>query len=243
MEVTSKLPLYFLKFGRKQDLESLCNGSIYTNNADYFYRLEKETKIKKCIGDEHELKVPMKAKKAILKSDQFEIPFNDSKLEFYYKKDMTKAMFCLYSLYDDDFIFCEEENCYKLNLSDDKKRYMLNFFYDGERDSVLFIKAGNLIKEIEQTCQKENINVIHDNVIFYDVNVPYKEQIEDFMNRQNRRFFWKDIYYKEQCEYRFIFDKDIDEGQVLFNIGDIFKGNVPIKITDFIQVYEVILNP
>lgn len=233
-------PLCFLKFGRKQDLESLCNGNIYTNNSEYFEKLEETIEKKKCIGDENELKLPIISNNFRIQSTDVPgliIHGKNTKMKYFIKEDRKKAIFCLYGLYEDDFVFNEITNKAKLQLSEEKKKYIINNFDDGERDSVVIFQADLLITAIEHACRKENIEVIHDEMKFYDINMPYIEQIEDYINKREERFFWKDEGYLNQQEYRFIFAKNIEEGQVLLNIGEHFKMNIPVKIKDFISEY------
>nr|WP_307991276.1 hypothetical protein [uncultured Niameybacter sp.] len=220
-------PLFFIKFGEREHLESLVSGEVYISNAKTFIQLEEE-QLNKGQGDKMEGKYTIEVSNLKLISHETgeEVPIKQVLSKVYPMEVVEKILaqenirltlnfpdlinypvFCLTWCDTEDCEYYIDEENYKVKLSETIQEEIITSF--PRANAALIItnpKAfiGNM-EEMFGTCQ-------HDRIHYYDYSINDKAQI-DYLVPQGggmkqedlyRHLLTKDIYFKEQKEYRFI---------------------------------------
>jgi hypothetical protein len=214
--------LGFLKFGSElSHLESLRKGNIYMNNFNYFIELEKKTG-KKGMGDKNEAAQVM---------SNMEINFYDpitnelmgtahaTSMNFRYDDYKFKPVFCLYAITAEMFEIVEETEEYcntALTFTYDQRQELLNSF--GEH--VLYIKP-EFTTRISNYLNENDYAYTRGMVKYRDFSVNEKERLEAYHKQDTDSFFFKDIYFKNQNEYRLVILNNNVEDKLEINIGNL----------------------
>ncbi|GGA14901.1 hypothetical protein GCM10008018_69720 [Paenibacillus marchantiophytorum] len=219
----SLLPLFFLKFGQKDNLESLQSGKLYMKNFNYFINLEEETGIRGQ-GDRDETEFSLKIESFTLRkieTDEVFLSGTAERTKLFSKEDGTKPVFCMayFTLSDLEIV----------NQTDDYVESVVKFSEEMKvtfGESVLLISAGDFINHVETTLQAKGIEIGHGKANYVDFSTTLTDRISSHFNQEVTRFFWKDTFFNYQKEYRIVLP-DID---VEIDLGDMssFMNIVPV---------------
>lgn len=230
----------FIKFGTKKNIESMRSGNIYTNNLKYFIDLEDKYN-QVGIGDKDEATLLLNDTKVQFKNSKTGEELSIGKI--FFGQDIPEDVFgnivvrnqidehtkvpvlCLVVVNKNDLINVGEDLI--LRFTDEVISRFKSEFKDYTH--ALVISAGDFAKRIKDTSKSININAQMDYIKYYDPNINQQERVNDYFTW--RRALWKKDYFKDQNEFRIIFDNSlIEEGQVLMNIGD---------LSDISLIYEI----
>lgn len=208
-------PILYIKFTRnRQWAEDILNGKIFMNKIDYYRMLELNSGVKGQ-GDIEELKstvIPLELE-LIHNESNTSIPIDASKLQFEFREDKDKAVFCMTGLTIDDMII----DSYDSNL------VKLKFPYKMENIDLLKHEFGEYAAifspeefkaKLSKALEKEGIEWILEKVKYVHENS--LEKLHSFLEGRDERFLYKNLEFEHQKEYRLILDENIEKAKVLF---------------------------
>jgi hypothetical protein len=251
--------LCFVKFGERQYMESLANGEFYFSNAKRFAEIEEE--LVKGQGDKYEGKahIDVTHMKATdhRTGEIFETKVGNL-VTMGVEKVKFKPIYCLSAFTKQDCNNHYSAANYSIQFSKEMQNTIMKHFPKADT-AVVFFDPPSVIKSLQATSKSRlkygfvNYLNMHPVGVEWIEFVNDKEKIENgtkyTMTVQNayKMLFCKDLYFKEEKEYRFVFADDeiltpkviyaeklgeikvIDIGQ-LFDYG-ITKSNMEIKLS------------
>lgn len=157
------------------------NGKLYCNSIKYFRKLENGGA---GIADENEGKITFTVK--------------EKKYTIEYDGD-SNFIFCV-TIHEPGFVNREKEQGLYLYFYEEHNRNLEMKYKD-----IILIDAEELKEKIEKKCKELNINCIHCEVEYVDLqNIPqYAKDI--LVKEPYKAVFFKDKKFKWQKEYRFLF--------------------------------------
>lgn len=242
---------FLLKFGKKEHIEEFVNGSLFCSNAETFWKIEKDKKIKGQ-GDILEGGSRIYAQRVVMQepSSGRVADFNSNvDILVHYEPVKNIPVFCLFVVYDSDCCKDHKGN-YSIRLSDETKDIIREHFPDA--DTVAIIACPKqFIEDVDTSigCHIENgpvnyFNIdkgvdIGDGKVAMDMEYmkyltqdvpPVKEkgQIKYVFSVDYvyRALFCKDIFFKQEQEYRIVLPNE-----------SISKGkHYPVKFSQNIQM-------
>lgn len=229
IEERKKLRL-FIKFGQKEHLLSLQKGTIHANKLKYFIEYEGATE-KQGIGDKSEASLL-----SISKHGLFVQVEDDPLMEIdpgpppgivYDEEYMSKPVFCL--MHKDVELHIEDggkEIIMLGSLACEAKDFLKT---DVEMGALIIILPELFIERLESYARDNSISIEHDIVRYRNKKEPRIENGEWCLDNP----FIKDIAFKHQSEYRFIFNENIGSWRE-YNIGNLedISIYVPQKLFD-----------
>jgi hypothetical protein len=188
----SEPPLFFLKFGHKDKLESLQAGKLYMKNFNYFIKLEEESGIRGQ-GDRDETKLSMKIESFTLRNidtDEVFLSGSAERTKLFNKEDGTKPVFCMayFTLPDLEIV----------NQTEDYVDYVVKFSEEMKvtfGGSVLLISAGDFISRVETVLHSKGIEFAHGKAKYVDFATTYIDRFSSHFNQDVSRFYWKDVFF------------------------------------------------
>ncbi len=229
---------FLLKFGKRTHLEDFVNGLLYCSNAEQFWKIEDEQKIKGQ-GDTLEASTIMHAQNITLlepKTSNIIAQLGQSKGKVGFEPAKKIPVFCLFAVYEDDCIH-EVNGDLKINLSEEKKAKIREHFPNA--DAVVVIpNPETFIHDVENSigCEivADSIRYfnIEDGFITNDGQIAMDMEYSMYLcqdtppvkeNGKNRYSFnaayvyrilqCKDVYFSCEQEYRIILPrKEIENG-------------------------------
>lgn len=213
--------LAFLKFGKREHLEALQQGKLYMNSLSYFKKMEKENN-NKGMGDSDEASLVLTELDIKMYDNDtgklvLQVPSTRGRIED--KADSLKPVLCLSYLDFNNLDVKEERKDFiRGNIvftKEEREEFIKNF-----GDTVLMISAKHFLSSITEAFEKEGIEWDSGKVKYSNFNINYKDRVEAFMSGGSSKFFWKDIFFSNQKEFRIvILNKDIEE-PITIDIGD-----------------------
>lgn len=230
--------LFLIKLGEYENLKKLQQGKLYFKNLKYYSELERTTG-DSSMGDSLE---------GLYRTTQGSFELYDKKTGklIYTANNITNVIkyetvykmpvFCMIGIkntdlpfekIDDSFIGCNI-NLFNIIENMSEKSYW---------GSALFIIDNNeFIKRVITACEKQGISCRCKPVQYTDMNINYKDRIEDIDNNKFNIAFWKDNSYSKQYEYRIILEGLKVEDSYTLDIGDISDITI-LKKSDEIKEY------
>ena len=217
--------LFFVKFGKKCDLENMIKGSMHFSNVESFRKLEKE-QLKKGQGDIHDGIFGILASDAtITPNNSTDAPtkLNNQLFKVDFEENKGKAVFCITAGTRDNCSYYNDDLHYKIKFSNLQANLIKEQFT--KADSVLLIKRPKLfIKNVfenigydcysnkafyynEKHFTENNLYDFHE--IFTGKEADSSKITEAIITTDNVHKFLlcKDIFFLQQQEYRFILPK------------------------------------
>ena len=150
-------------------------------------------------------------------------------------------IFCTYAIYKEDMLDGD-----KIALSAETMKE----FSNGNNIYVTIIRFGDFVKQLENFTLHTGIGLYHCKVGY---GTPTKEQEKDLFENPASFMFIKKAKFKNQKEYRFVFDdrcKEIIKNEkefdgmknVLFSYGTLPENYYISSIKNFSQCFELDLN-
>lgn len=224
---------FFLKFGKKEHMESLVEGNLYCSNAQTFWGIEDNLKIRGQ-GDGLEASTVVHGQTMFVsapKTNKVLTEINQAKCIARIDPAKTIPVFCLFTVFEEER---ETDDCgnIRISLSQDTKNMIKEHFPNA--DSVVIIdnpqkfiedvknSIGHVIKGdlvhyyyIDEGIQKENGNIAMDlRYIMYltqdeqPLNVNGNEIYSLSEEFAYRVLFCKDVFFEEEREFRFVLPED-----------------------------------
>lgn len=226
---------YFLKFGRMTHVKELADGNLYCSNAETFWGIEKNLKIKGQ-GDILEGGSRIFAQNMTMKSNESNeittLNMNANVL-IHYDSARRIPVYCLFIVYDDDCEVDDKGNAV-IVLSEEKQRTIREHFPNA--DSVAIISKPELFLDDMQASigtrvEHEAVHYFHidkgfsvkdGNQIAMD-NEYLKYLVQDVppvIENGKRKYtfkatyvyrvlFCKDVYFRDEQEYRIVLPDDV----------------------------------
>ena len=245
---------YFLKFGKKKDVKSFADGTLYCSNAQTFWGIEDKLKIKGQ-GDKLEASSRFFGQRMLVydcddKCLVAEVP-NCNALVRYEPAERT-PVFCLFSVYEED---CDADFTDGINikLSEQIKQTIRNHFPNA--DAVAIIDDPNqFLRDVEDSIGTE---IKHGEVQYFyiDKGLPADDE-QRAMDMQYMKYLVQDeppVVENGKTTYRFlakhvyrsllckdVFFKDEQEYRIILVNEKISKGTrYPIKYSSKIRVIDL----
>lgn len=233
-EIFGVQPVFFVKFSDNIDhLKSLQQGNLYMNNLKYYVELEEETGIAG-MGDK------LEALNVINNVEvSFYLPGTDhlitqataKQVNFRYEDALYKPVYCLFAITAEMLTIHEENESeieLKINFTEDQKRKMTSEF--GKH--ALIISPSHFSERIETSFNEKGYDFSGAYVDYIDNNVNQQRRMEAFSNPDTRMFFFKDLGFKHQSEFRIVIYNKDEENAIVENIGDLQDCSVLMKTED-----------
>ncbi|MDB8805000.1 hypothetical protein [Romboutsia sp. 1001216sp1] len=238
-EYYGDMALFYIKFTRKKQwAEDILDGKLFMNKIDYYRNLELNSGIKGQ-GDIDELKATLELAKVELinEEENITIPIDASNLKFELSDDKDKPVFCLTGFTIDDLII----DSYGENSVDLKFPYKIEDIdaLKSEFGEYMVILAHSEFEsKIKDAANRENINGLFGKVKYVHKNS--MERLRAYQNKSADRFFYKDLEFKHQNEYRVVLDENIENTKI-FDIGPI-EFNMGVKKIDELFDIKITIN-
>lgn len=224
-EITPELKkkiIVLVKFSNSLDnLKSLQQGNLYLNTLEFFRNQEIKL-MKKGMGDDFEGRFIL----------------NDLNLKFYdnmngnlilegkanqssitNQEDSEKHVLCTsYIDFSNLEIVQEKKESFTANIifSDEEiKEFRENF-----GKYALVISLSDFKKNLEKNFRNQGIEAVSDKISYNDFFKNHTNRIEPFINNTYEKYFWKDLYFKNQKEYRIIILNKDSKEPIIINIDD-----------------------
>lgn len=217
----------------KEHLCDLQKGKLYMNNSGYFIEREKIDG-KKGVGDEDELSqvlynVNLKFYKR--KTEVCVLEGEAGKVSIRFKELLNKPVFCLTHISAESLnIIKETDCCLDCQLNFDKK--YIDEIVDNLGEYALIINPGAFQSKLKEAAQEQGIVFKEGRIQYEDYSVnPYKK-LEECMRHNLNLFFYKDLSFQYQREYRIVINNVNSEKPFVWNIGDISDITYFIKTRD-----------
>lgn len=233
--VTDIVKYVFIKFGKRQHLESLLDGHLYMNILKYFVDLEKETGCQG-VGDireaslinivKHELSIKIGDGK--WKS----IPIGPPPGIIYDESALHHPVFCLMrKIFYWSWNASENAHFGKIALSSDECKDFMNPSISPENEYALVIfKPISFLNRVVEKATSSGMDINAGPITYRDRKIPKIQNGHLILDNT----FDKDLRFKNQHEYRIELLKSFDEAMTL----DI----QPIKDISFMMNISSLLN-
>ena len=246
---------YLLKFGRKAHIKEFVEGSLFCSNAETFWGIEENLKIKGQ-GDILEAGSRMFAQKLAIQAhgtNETTIINMNANVLVHFEPAKKIPVFCLFAVYDDDCVLTESGDTV-ISLSEETQKTIREHFPNA--DSVAII--SNPEQFLEDVCTSIGTRVEHEAVHYFHIDKglevdggkqtamdmeymkylmqdvpPVKENgKKKYVFRAEyvyRSLFCKDVYFEDEQEYRIVLpDDEITEGT-----------HYPVKLSEDIKVVAI----
>ncbi|WP_010241521.1 hypothetical protein [Clostridium arbusti] len=206
--------IMLIKFSdEKSNLESLQQGNLYLNTLEYFHKMEQETKTKG-MGDNYE-------GRHVLADVNFKMYDNETGKLFLSgtskqsviktKEDSEKHILCTsYIDYSSIEIIEQGKDFFKGNVlfkEEEKSEFRKHF-----GKYALIISFGDFINNIKSSFENQGIKGVGNKVKYSNFSKNYIDRTESFAKNTPAKYLWKDIYFKNQKEYRLVvLNRDSDK--------------------------------
>ncbi|MBS6503856.1 hypothetical protein PMY38_07700 [Clostridium tertium] len=191
--------IYLLvKFGTKENIDKMQKGIIYCKNLEYYHNLYWQKKDKD-MGDPYEGRYIGK-----LKNKNIELVIDDTN---------KIPIFCMYGLKRSDIRDYNNFNPME------KFKDMVNKNY--WQSALIITDQVEFFNRMRIKCNENNIKALGNIVEYIDINLNSEERLIKYLNNPSKIAFWKDDYYINQYEYRFVFYEERVEDDFVIDIGDI----------------------
>lgn len=224
--------ILLLKFTSKREYaESILNGDLYMNNVQYYRDYEEKLK-RKGLGDKDELVQRINFESLQLtpisnskKNSKDVIKLKNTNSRFFYKEDSDIPMYCMMGLTINDFEVKEVNNdrvILKIKLQGLEIKDLINDF----GKYVTVINYCEFMGRIITKSEENKIPVVYGKVKYCEEN--REERVMSFFYNSKDRFFYKDLFFKYQKEFRIITGKDAIENN-FYKIG---------RLDEIVKIYE-----
>lgn len=212
---------FFIKFGKEEHINSLYEGNIYTNNIDYYIKLE-DISGEVGVGDRTELSTKISNIENMTftnneTGERIFLPNILGNLEIHPTEEEKKMpVFCITAIRKDELLEDEEGAYFSFNKIDiDKlKKDFKDYTHAILIDPTYFVEKISLASEKEKKCVDMNM------INYYDPGINQENRINEITT--HKKAFWKDNRFKSQKEFRIIFyEESIDNGLNLLNIDSL----------------------
>ena len=217
--------LALVKFSNeKWTLESMQKGTLYLNTLEYFRSLEEKLKVKG-MGDVNEGRFVLNnLDLKICDNETGNLVFTGmSKQSFITaQEDSEKHVLCTsYIDFGSLEIFEEGEDYFKANIAftEEEKGEFKKYF--GEY--ALIISFADFINNIKAAFKEQGIDSVSGKVKYSDFSTNYMDRLNPFIHNNSDKYFWKDLYFKNQKEYRLVVLNRDSKKPIEIKIGDMSK--------------------
>ncbi|HBU81753.1 MAG TPA: hypothetical protein DEF35_08950 [Paenibacillus sp.] len=232
-----KTALFLLKFGNKQNLESLQKGNLYMKNLKFFIELE-EKKQKKGMGDASEGSLIMNDVKWTLKdihTDEVILQLDAKKTSLRNNAVLNIPVFCAMLIGEEDFEQVGEEvdGSIQTNLvfTEQQKEEMVNEF----GDHVLVIPANHFMQRLQESLNEQGYQYATGPVDYLDYSINQQSRFIEFETGDPKLLFHKDLAFEYQKEFRLAILNQEIEDYLITNIGDLTDHTALIKSSDLLS--------
>ena len=219
-----------VKFGSKENLEKLQKGQIYCRNLEFYKSIEHKDKP---FFDNNE------GLSAIYQNDQISIKIGpvDGK-EIILNKDkglvgavkmgynFSSPVFCTFAINSGDWNCAISDNNYDDFIESIRPKDELTKF--GEYACV-FMNGAEFNKRLSKACKDSSVSVEHGYVHYVNFKEVSGRIPEEYIG------FVKDISFKDESEYRYMFFGNELNDPFLLNVGDLSDITQIISYEDFIK--------
>ena len=248
-----------LKFGQREHMESFANGYLYCSNAKTFWGIEDTLKIKGQ-GDRLEASSRFFAQNISVYDVEDgcfvgSLPASSGLVR--YEPAEQIPVFCLFSVYEKDCSI-DQDGSFKIHLSEKTKQTIINHFPNA--DTVVIIdNPAQFLMDVENSIGCE---IKHGCVQYFNIDKGYQRDNGvnamdmDYMrylmqdtppavegNKRIYRFlekyvyrcmFCKDIYFKDEQEYRIVLQNEKIESSKVYQVKYDKKPNI-INLEEFLK--------
>lgn len=207
-----------------ENLKSLQQGDLYLNTLEFFR--DQEIKLmKKGMGDDFEARFIL----------------NDLKIEIYDNltgnliiEGLTKQSLITNQEDSEKHVFCTSYIDFSnLEIAEEKKdSFSANIIFSNKEIKelkqnfgkyALVISLSDFIKNIEKSFSNQGIEFVLGKINYDDFSVNHAARIEPFLNNTHEKYFWKDIFFKNQKEFRLIVINKDSKDPIKIKIDDMSK--------------------
>lgn len=239
---------FLLKFGKKKHIEEFVDGSLFCSNAETFWGIEKDKKIKGQ-GDILEAGSRMFAQRMTMQEhDTGNITAFNMKANalVHFEPAKNIPVFCLFTVYDSDC--CKDyEGHYSICLSEETKKVIREHFPNADTVAIIdypqqfiedvVVSIGyriehgqvqyfNIDKGLDAGDGKVAMDMEYMKYLMQDVPPVKENGTEKYIfcvDYVYRSLFCKDIFFRQEQEYRIVLpEESISEGKhypVRFSTG------------------------
>lgn len=213
--------LILLKFGEYKYMKELQQGKIYCKNLKHYSDLEKRTG-DRAMGDKNEgVNIETEGIMYLCNPETGEIikRYEQLRVETEYCDMKKMPVYCMAAISREEL----------QEIDHDKKQllFMPREFFS-KMNSEEYWEAALMIEDkaqffnrIKTACDIVGIECRHKYVNYTKMEKNYINREKDIMKDIDNIPFWKDEYYKNQHEYRFVFTNIRVDDNFVLDIGDI----------------------
>jgi hypothetical protein len=226
----------YVKFLKKDFLEDLLIGSIYMKNFDFYIQLEKRTK-EKGQGDKLEIAHVVRGNKITLidpKTDMVIATASTGEMVERYTGMERMPVFCLTHFHANDFLITKFEDgiiTAKIDIPIEDQQLFEKTFGD-----TAVILTNEFTDKMITKSKELSLEVAIGDVQYQDYSFFSTERKKQFDEKSINLLFWKDNFFKNQREARFILTNQSVEDNFRLEIGEIRDKS---KVTSTKELFTV----
>ncbi|MBU3075603.1 hypothetical protein [Clostridium estertheticum] len=205
----------------KWTLESLQNGTLYLNTLEYFRKLEKETN-ERGMGDDNEGRLIL---------TELNIKMYDNENEKLILSGKAKSSAIKTQEDSEKHVLCTSYIDFgNLEIIDQGKDYFKsNIIYTEEQKAefkkhfgkyALIISFTEFVNNINDSFKTKGIEGTSGKVKYSDFSINYMKRLDPFIGNTSDKYLWKDLYFKNQKEYRLTILNRDSEKPIKIQVGD-----------------------
>lgn len=187
-----------IKFGTKENIDKMQKGIIYCKNLEYYHNLYWQQKDRD-MGDPYEGRYVGK--------------LMNKNIELIIDNTNKMPIFCMYGLKRSDI------RDFSKFIPREKFKDMVDKNY--WQSALIITDQDKFFYRMKRKCVENNIKGLGNIVEYIDVNLNSEERLIKYLNDPSKVAFWKDNYYINQYEYRFVFHEERVDDDFIIDIGDI----------------------
>ncbi|MBX9972531.1 hypothetical protein [Cytobacillus firmus] len=220
----------YVKFLKRGYLEDLLNGSIYMKNFNFFIELEKKAK-EKGQGDKLEIAHVVRSNKIKLIDPETKMVLATASVGEMVERytGMEKMpVFCVTHFHSSDFMVTNIKDgivTAKIDIPIEDQEMFEQTFGD-----TAVILTNEFTEKMIKASKESNLGIAIGNVQYQDYNFYSSERKKLFDEQAIDLLFWKDDFFINQREARFILTQVAVEDHYRLEIGEI-RGNSKVTST------------
>lgn len=232
----------FIKF--TDYIESLLKGDLYMSSFKTFIDKELESG-ERGMGDRLEAAhVYSQTDIKFINPKTEEVFFEASSDQMYFrlKEDEKRPVYCMFAITSDMLEVIEETDDFyrtKISLPQEQIGHMLEKF----SNKLVLINANEFINRVSKEFKSENYSWEARLVEYDNYAINNSVRTNSYKVGGTDAYFWKDIFFKDQAEYRIVLTDQEIEGSKEYNIGNLSDIAHVFDAKDFFSdMFEMIIN-
>lgn len=231
----------YTKFLKKEYINDLLNGNIYMKNFGFFIDLENKTRIKGQ-GDKYEVALVDKLLNVQLYDPKTNMLMGTAKSGYKVERyDVMRKIpiFCVACFKSNDFVITKvDEESINVKLDIPVKDQIM---FENTFGPYAVILTPEFKDQMIQASNRDDLGLVFGDTDYQDLEVPSNLRRKDFEQGSDNIFFWKDKYFDNQRETRFVLKNKIVEDHYIMKLGELSNKTKVLTTKELFTDTELII--